>query len=73
MGRHEVLVFRPYPLEVGDKIHIAEGARRGDWEVIGISDRKMTLRCPVSFKEVEWDRFCVFVEKRVDAEWPRVD
>jgi hypothetical protein len=71
MGKHEVLVFRPYPLEVGQKIHIAGGARRGDWEVIGCDERKMRLRCPVSFKEVEWDRFCVFVEKRADAEWPR--
>jgi hypothetical protein len=29
-------VFRPYPMEAGQKIYIESGPRRGDWEVIGV-------------------------------------
>ena len=39
-----VTMFRPYPFEVGQKIFIEDGPRRGDWEVIGVSERKVTLR-----------------------------
>ena len=42
------LTFRPYPLQVGQKIFIDGGPRRGDWEVVGLSDRKVKLRCPFS-------------------------
>jgi hypothetical protein len=58
-------------MEVGQKMHIAAGPRRGDWEVIGMTERKVKLRCPVTKSEVEWDRFCYFVEENVEAEWPR--
>ena len=34
---------------------------KGDWEVIGVSDRKVKLRCPVSLREFEWNRFCYFM------------
>ena len=57
------LTFRPYPLQVGQKIFIDGGPRRGDWEVEGLSDRKVKLRCPFSAREVDWDRFCYLVEK----------
>jgi len=67
----KVAFFKPYPFAVGQKIHIEEGPRRGDWEVIGVSDRKVKLRCPISLKEVEWDRFCYFVEQRSGAPWPQ--
>ena len=66
------LVFRPFPLVVGQKIYIESGKRRGDWEVIGLSDRKVNLRCPFSGREVEWDRFCFFVEER-RGNWPHPD
>ena len=66
------LTFRPYPLEVGKKIFIESGPRRGDWEVIGLSDRKVKLRCPFSGREVEWDRFCYLVEERRGT-WPHPD
>ena len=65
-----VVIFRPYPLPVGQKIFIDGGPRRGDWEVIDVSERKVKLRCPISGREVEWDRFCYFVEERPGAEWP---
>lgn len=77
-GSHEegsiatFFVFQPYPLQIGQKIFIASGARRGDWEVVGLSDRKVKLRCPFSGREVEWDRFCYLVEERRDH-WPHSD
>jgi hypothetical protein len=71
MQRFDVAVFEPYPFKVGQKIHIAGGKRRGDWEVIGISDAKVKLRCPLSGREFEWNRFCYLVEERADEIWPK--
>lgn len=71
MKKYEVIIFRPYPVRVGQKLHIDGGPRKGDWEVIGVSDRKVKLRCPVSFREFEWSRFCYFVEERSGVVWPR--
>ena len=71
MARHTVTVFRPYSLVAGQKIHIEEGPRRGDWEVVDVTDRKVRLRCPVSLREVEWDKFCYFVRESADIEWPQ--
>lgn len=73
MARHKVTVFEPYPFQAGQKIHIEEGPRRGDWEVISVTDRKVTLRCPVSLREIEWDRFCYFVSEGENIEWPKQD
>ena len=65
-----VTIFRPYAFQVGQKIYIEDGPRRGDWEVVGLSERKVKLRCPLSGREVEWDRFCYFVEETNDSPWP---
>ena len=73
MSSHDVTIFKPYAFEVGEKITIDSGPRRGDWQVVGISERKVTLRCPVSQREVEWDRFCYLVEKRKGVSWPVLD
>ena len=73
MDAHTVVFFAPYGFEVGQKIHIQGGPRGGDWEVIGVTQRKVKLRCPVTKKEVEWDRFCYFVEERQEVEWPGKD
>jgi hypothetical protein len=70
MERFNVTVFAPYPFTVGQKIRIEGGKRNGDWEVVGISDAKVTLRCPVSGRQFEWDRFCYFVEDRQTEIWP---
>ncbi|NTV13594.1 MAG: hypothetical protein HGA96_06655 [Desulfobulbaceae bacterium] len=67
---HQVTVFQVYPLQEGQKINISAGPRRGDWLVIGLSERKMQLRCPVSGREVEWERFCYLVEEREQDKWP---
>ena len=73
MAAHKVTIFKPYPFSKGQKINIAEGPRQGDWEVVAVSDRKVKLRCPVSFREFDWDRFCYFSEEREEVEWPRKD
>ena len=73
MAKHTVILFKPYPMEIGHKIHIASGPRHGDWEVIGVNERKVMLRCPVSAREFEWDRFCYFTEEQLQKEWPQQD
>ena len=73
MGTHNVTLFEPYPFYEGQKINITAGPRRGDWEVVGVTDKKVTLRCPVSLRVFEWDRFCYAVEQRAEFEWPRKD
>jgi hypothetical protein len=70
---HDVTVFRAYPFEVGQKIRIEGARRRGDWEVVGVSDNKVTLRCPITKKEFSWAKFCYFVEDEHGVEWPRKD
>ncbi len=64
-----VTIFKSYPFKRGQKIYINDSKRQGDWEVIDVSDTKVTLKCPVSHKEVCWDRFCYFVEDKSKA-WP---
>jgi len=71
MIKHKVIIFRPFPFKVGQKLHIDGGPRNGDWEVINVSARKVKLRCPVSLREVEWNHFCYFVEERSGVVWPK--
>ena len=71
MGKHDIVVFRPYPFEVGQKLNVDGGTRNGDWEVIDVSDRTVKLRCPVSLREFEWSRFCYFVEEQSGVDWPK--
>jgi hypothetical protein len=68
----KVLIFRPYPFQVGQKIFIESGPRRGDWEVLALGNQKVRLRCPISQREMEWDHFCYLVEERKDI-WPHPD
>ena len=62
MATEKVTVFRYYPHEVGQKIRIEGGPRAGDWEVVAVSERQVKLRCPLSGREFEWDRFTYFVK-----------
>ena len=73
MTKTNVAIFKPYPFSVGQKICIEGGPRNGDWEVIGLTEKKVKLRCPVSFREFEWDRFCYFSETRKGISWPKED
>jgi hypothetical protein len=64
-----VTVFKGYPFKVGQKIRIEDSPRSGDWEVIHVTDHKVTLRCPLSGKEFSWSRFCYQVEETTRP-WP---
>ena len=66
-----VTVFKPYSFKVGQKIRIEESRRKGDWEVVAISEHKITLRCPFSKKEFEWTKFCYLVDEEKGVEWPQ--
>jgi hypothetical protein len=70
MAEDKILLFRPYPMEAGQKIYIDGGPRGGDWEVVEVSREKVKLRCPITDKRVEWPRFCFFVEESKDIPWP---
>ena len=73
MGKHNVTIFKPFAFSIGQKIYIDSGPRSGDWEVIGLTDRKVTLKCPISHREFAWDRFCYVVEERTEEAWPHED
>jgi hypothetical protein len=65
-----VTLFKGYPFKVGQKIRIEDSPRFGDWEVIKITEHKVTLRCPHTQKEMIWSRFCYFAEE-VQQPWPK--
>jgi hypothetical protein len=65
-----VLILRPYPVRVGQKITIEGGPRGGDWEIIGVGDRKLRLRCPISHRELDCDWFCYVVTEAAGIPWP---
>ena len=73
MKTNKVVFFEPYPFRIGQKINIKKGPRKGDWEVIGVNDKKVKLRCPVSLRKYEWSIFCYFTEERSSVEWPNKD
>ncbi len=68
---YNVAVFHPYPFTVGEKIRIEGPRRRGDWEVMVVGEKTVTLRCPISHREFEWDTFCYLVSEEKDAVWPK--
>ena len=49
MADHTVTFFTLYPFEVGQKIRIEGSNRQGDWEIIGLDDQKVKLRCHLLF------------------------
>jgi hypothetical protein len=68
-----VTVFTPFEFYQGQKIFIEKGPRKGDWEVVGVTERKVKLKCPVSLREFEWNRFCYQVDERILDQWPQKD
>jgi len=70
METHTVTFFKPYAFKVGQKINIQGGPRKGDWEVVAVTDRKVKLRCPISKREFDWNRFCYMIEERSSVTWP---
>jgi hypothetical protein len=73
MAIDKVVILRACPFRIGQKIKIEDGPRKGDWEVTGIGERKIKLRCPISLREFEWNRFCYFVNECDITEWPNRD
>lgn len=73
MEQYDITIFKPYLFEIGQKIYIDGGPRRGDWEVIGFSDTMVKLKCPISHREFEWKRFCYYTGQQKDVEWPHKD
>ncbi len=73
MANYNITVFKPYIFAVGDKIRIDGGPRGGDWEIVGLSERKVKLRCPVSEKELEVNNFCYYQETLDNTIWPIED
>lgn len=71
--KHDVAVFTPYPFKVGQKIRIENSRRAGDWEIAAIGEHKITLRCPISKREFEWNKFCYLVEEEKNSVWPKPD
>lgn len=69
----DVTVFEEYPFVVGQKIRIGSGSRKGDWEVVEVGDKKVTLRCPLSGTEVKWVRFCYCTDEKKNEQWPLGD
>lgn len=67
-----VALFKGYPFKKGQKIRIEASPRAGDWEVIHVTDHKVTLRCPLSGREFTWGRFCYLVEETLRP-WPDTD
>lgn len=67
---HDVTLFKPYPFVVGQKIRIKNSRRAGDWEIAAVGEHSVTLRCPISNKEFEWQKFCYAVEELPDSIWP---
>jgi len=65
----KITVFKRFPFEVGQKLHISDGPRKGDWEVIDVDEKKVKLRCPVSGFIAHWDRFCYFADEE-NTTWP---
>ncbi|MBF0467301.1 MAG: hypothetical protein HQK61_00195 [Desulfamplus sp.] len=70
--KHDVTIFKPYPFKLGQKIRIDGSGRNGDWEVIDIGENKITIKCPISHKELKCDKFCCFVEEKNNEDWPKL-
>ena len=66
----KVTLFKAYPFEVGQKIRIEDSPRSGDWEVVKVTEHKVTLRCPISKRDMTWSRFCYFADNR-EMDWPQ--
>jgi len=66
----KIKILKRLELAPGDRIHIEDGPRRGDWQVTAVNEKELTLRCPVSGREFTWARFCYLLEER-DQQWPK--
>jgi len=70
--KQQVSFFKSYPFQKGQKIRLEDSPLKGDWEIVDITPYKITLRCPISKKELTKDRFCFFMEEK-ETQWPKTD
>ncbi len=63
--------FKAFPFQSGQKIHIVDGPRRGDWLVLEVDDTHVTLQCPISKKQYRWPLFCYYTETKEHITWPQ--
>ena len=70
---HTVHFFKTFQFEAGQKIHIIDGPRRGDWLVVEVDATHVTLQCPISKKQFRWPLFCYFSETKTDIVWPAAE
>ncbi|THB71438.1 MAG: hypothetical protein D6B25_18655 [Desulfobulbaceae bacterium] len=71
--KHHVTIFKTFPFKVGQKIRIENHRRAGDWEVESISEHTVSLRCPISGKVFEWNKFCYLSGEEQSDRWPTKD
>lgn len=71
--KHEITIFKTYPLKRGQKIRIEDHRRAGDWEVASVSEHTVSLKCPISGKVFEWNKFCYHVAEQQCDRWPSKD
>lgn len=65
--------FKTFRFQTGQKIHIVDGPRQGDWLVAEVEATHVTLQCPVSKKQFRWPLFCYYTETKGNIAWPQVD
>ena len=70
MANYILRRFRQQPLQRGDRIHLEDGPRHGDWEVMAADEHKVTLRCPVSHRVIDVDPFYFMAAEVETDQWP---
>ena len=55
MGKDPV-VFKLYPFTVGQRIIRQRGDKMEDWDVIEVTDDKVTVKCPFHGDILTWKR-----------------
>lgn len=65
--------FKTFPFQIGQKIHIEDGPRHGDWLVVDVEATHITLQCPISKKQYRWPLFCYYAKTKENVVWPRPD
>lgn len=65
-----VCFFKTFHFQSGQKIHIVDGPRHGDWLVVDVDETHVTFKCPISKKQFRWPLFCYYTETKENITWP---
>ncbi len=52
----QATVFEPYPFRVGERILRRRQGKLEDWDVIAVTDKEVTVKCPFHGMELTWKR-----------------